>query len=126
MSVSDAAEQTWFWLYDGHPLYLDREQPVLFRVVHEAFAVPSPPPGTLDTQPDASTAGADGTVDARRLPYRIVVRACAVRAASDRRDSLSRVPLAQASIQGAGLGCKAWWDDASDERGEHPELPGAA
>ncbi|EGF81868.1 hypothetical protein BATDEDRAFT_86925 [Batrachochytrium dendrobatidis JAM81] len=91
-SEYDTNEGLWVWKYDENDLFMDREEPIRFRVENEAFVDVGPvkeiKSGQIGNKTITPASGGAGTDEPHRdPPYTIV-----------------------GSISESALGLKSWWD----------------
>jgi len=108
-SSFNQAESVWVWNSDGTELFLDKGEPVLFRVEQEEW---------IDQQPTIVQKDELGeVVEERGTAWRVIV--------SYRR----RLPQFewcanhfQGSMNQAGLGPTLWWGEQEEEEGEEGDV----
>ncbi|KAL2918837.1 DNA-directed RNA polymerase III complex subunit Rpc25 [Polyrhizophydium stewartii] len=95
---SDNAEGVWVWKYDGNDLFMDREEPIRFRVEQETFVDVGPVkepkllPGGMRPQTPGAAGGTGVDEQTRESPYTII-----------------------GSIADNGLGLLSWWEAPQED-----------
>ncbi|KAI7867817.1 DNA-directed RNA polymerase III subunit RPC8-like protein [Spinellus fusiger] len=92
-SEFDVAEQVWVWSYEGQKLYMDIEETIRFRILHELFT------DTTPTTHQGTVAGGSRQSVAEMA------------ASSDLAANSTKIPpyALTCTIQEDGLGLLSWW-----------------
>lgn len=99
----EKSENVWVWNSDGTELFLDKGEPVLFRVEQEEW---------IDQRPTIEQRNEEGeVVDERGTAWRVIVRLADVKIANF-------ADILQGSMNQAGLGPTLWWEEQEEEEEE--------
>ncbi|KAI8928449.1 RNA polymerase III subunit Rpc25-domain-containing protein [Entophlyctis helioformis] len=113
-SEYDSQEGVWVWKYDGNDLFMDREEPIRFRVENEAFVDVGPvkePKAASAGGPGAAGAvgGAGGGAPGSAAGGNVVTPVSGGMGGSD--EPLREAPYTiVASIAESALGLLSWWE----------------
>lgn len=102
------AESVWVWNSDGTELFLDKGEPVLFRVEQEEW---------IDQRPTIVQKDEKGElIEERGTAWRVIVSFFQVRRGFDHLTN-----DLEGSMNQAGLGPTLWWGEQEEEEGEEEE-----